>query len=132
MAEVQAAAPFTPVPTADIEANMGPQFGPTATPNPYVYGNTPDWAQGAFAMPWWGLDPFGQPLAQEQMMYQQPDTPAAPAAPAPQVQLPQPDPADQYRQWQIQQQTRHFSRPGGPDDRREPDTSYGAYMLRRR
>jgi hypothetical protein len=64
---------------------MGSQFGPTATPNPYVAGNTPSWATGAFAMPWWGLDPFGQPLTQEQMMYQAP----APAQQAPTPQSPQ-------------------------------------------
>jgi hypothetical protein len=62
---------------------MGPQFGPTATPNPYVAGNTPAWATGHFAMPWWGLDPFGQPLTQEQMMYQAPPPPPAPEPAAP-------------------------------------------------
>jgi hypothetical protein len=75
MSQVQQAAPFKPLPTSDIQPNMGPQFGPTATQNPYVAGNTPDWAQGHFAMPWWGLDPMGQPLTQEQMMYQAPPPP---------------------------------------------------------
>ena len=85
MQYVQQAAAFEPLEPSNIQANMGPQFGPTATPNPYVSGNTPDWAQGAFAMPWWGLDPFGQPLTQEQMMYQAPPAPAqqAPAQQAP-------------------------------------------------
>jgi hypothetical protein len=72
MSQVTQAAPFMPLPASNIQANMGPQFGPTATPNPYIYGNTPAWAQGHFAMPWWGLDPFGQQLTQEQMMYQAP------------------------------------------------------------
>ena len=70
---VQAAAPrLQPVPTADIEANWGPEYGPTATPNPYVADNVPSWMNGWFSMPSWGMDPFGQPLTQEQMMYQRP------------------------------------------------------------
>jgi hypothetical protein len=83
MSQVTQAAPFRPLPRSNIQANMGPQFGPTATPNPYVAGNTPSWAQGHFAMPWWGLDPFGQPLSQEQMMYQSPPPPPAPEPAAP-------------------------------------------------
>jgi hypothetical protein len=83
MSQVTQAAPFKPLPASNIQANMGPQFGPTATPNPYVAGNTPAWATGNFAMPWWGLDPFGQPLTQEQMMYQAPPPPPVPEPAAP-------------------------------------------------
>jgi hypothetical protein len=99
MPQVQQAAPFKPLPPSNIQANMGPQFGPTATPNPYVAGNTPSWAQGHFAMPWWGLDPFGQPLTQEQMMYQ------APPAPPPGQQQQQQQPGitpEQLQQLQYQ------------------------------
>jgi hypothetical protein len=93
MPQVTQAAPFKPLPASNIQANMGPQFGPTATPNPYVAGNTPAWAQGHFAMPWWGLDPFGQPLTQEQMMYQAPPPPL-PQEPA---QAPQAAASSTYR-----------------------------------
>jgi hypothetical protein len=99
MSQVQQAAPFEPLPPSNIQANMGPQFGPTATQNPYVAGNTPDWAQGHFAMPWWGLDPMGQPLTQEQMMYQ------APPAPPPGQQQQQQQPGitpEQLQQLQYQ------------------------------
>lgn len=90
---VQAAAPtLKPVPTADIQANMASAFGPTATPNPYVAGNQAPWMAGWFGMPSWGMDPFGNPLTQEQMTYQRPqafdDQMAAQNAP-PQVQVPQ-------------------------------------------
>lgn len=73
---VQAATPrITPVPQTEINPNMGPAFGPTATANPYVAGNTPSWMNGWFAMPSWGMDPMGEPLTQEQMMYQRPPEP---------------------------------------------------------
>jgi hypothetical protein len=49
--------------------------------------------QGWFANPSWGMDPFGSPLTQEQMMYQRPQQfdqnmqpPPAPPAPAPAAQ----------------------------------------------
>jgi hypothetical protein len=99
MPQVQQAAPFKPLPPSNIQANMGPQFGPTATQNPYVSGNTPDWAQGHFAMPWWGLDPMGQPLTQEQMMYQAP--PAPPPGQQQQAQQPAITP-EQLQQLQYQ------------------------------
>ena len=78
---------FEPQDPFNIQPNMGPQFGPTSTQNPYVYGNTPDWATGAFAMPWWGLDPFGKQLTQEEMMYSEPPVqePQAPGQQAPQI-----------------------------------------------
>ena len=70
---VQAEAPdVEPVPTANIPVGQGPAFGPTSTPNPYVAGNSPDWATGWFSMPWWGKDPFGGDLTQAQMQYQPP------------------------------------------------------------
>ena len=70
---VQAAAPrVTPVPQSDIQPNWGPEFGAQPVQNPYVAGNTPSWMDGWFGMPSWGMDPFGQPLTQEQMMYQRP------------------------------------------------------------
>jgi len=78
---------FEPLDPFNIQANMAPQFGPTPVQNPYVFGNTPNWAQGHFAMPWWGLDPFGQQLTQEQMMYQAPppEQQQAPVQQAPQI-----------------------------------------------
>jgi hypothetical protein len=130
---VQSQAQFEPLPESDIQANMGPAFGPTATPNPYVVDNAPAWATGHFAMPWWGRDPFGAPLTQEQMMYQQPEAPAAPAAPTPQVQLPQPDPAAEYERWRRGQQIQRMRGVGWLDDDvtrgREPDLSYGNYLM---
>jgi hypothetical protein len=69
------AAPLPPVPTAGIQAAQGPNYGPTMTPNPYMANSVPPWAQGWFQMPWWGMDPFGNPMGQEQMQYQQPAPP---------------------------------------------------------
>ena len=70
---VQTTAPdIEPVPTANIPVAQGSAFGPTATSNPYMAGNSPDWATGWFSMPWWGKDPFGNNLSQAQMQYQPP------------------------------------------------------------
>ena len=70
---VQASAPrVTPVPQNDIQPNWGPAFGAQPVQNPYVAGNAPPWMNGWFGMPSWGMDPFGSPLTQEQMMYQRP------------------------------------------------------------
>jgi hypothetical protein len=75
--QIQTQVPFQPVPTNDnLGVASGPQFGPTATPSPFIAGNAPDWATGYFAMPWWGLDPMSQPLTQQEMMYQAPPKPA--------------------------------------------------------
>ncbi|WBC28586.1 hypothetical protein TPMD04_35 [Thiohalocapsa phage LS06-2018-MD04] len=80
--QIQTQVPFQPVPTNDsLGVASGPQFGPTATLNPFVAGNAPDWATGYFAMPWWGLDPMSQPLTQQEMMYQAPPKPAPIIAP---------------------------------------------------
>ena len=85
-------AQLQPVPTADIQAAQGPQYGPTVTPNPYAADNVPPWAQGWFSMPWWGMDPFGSPMSREQTMYQQPAPPVQ-QAPEAAPQAPQTDPA---------------------------------------
>jgi hypothetical protein len=142
--QVQAQTPFRPVPTNDnIGVATGPQFGPTATPNPYFYGNTPAWAQGHFAMPWWGLDPMGQRLTQEQMTYQQPQPQAS--APAPErnpnqglidsLNARNSDPAAGYERWRRGQARQRMSRTGWLDDDttggRGPDLSYGNYLLSR-
>jgi len=135
-------------------------YGFTNVPQTYTPEATPAWMQGGqmnfgaqgyqgvpgmpgkaipnyFQMPQWGRDAVtGEPLTPEQVQ-PPPQASPAPPAPAPQQQqsvLPQPDPADQYRQWATQQRMRAISMPGGldADTMREPDTSYGAYMLRRR
>jgi hypothetical protein len=60
------------VPQNDIQPNWGPAFGAQPVQNPYVADNVPPWMNGWFGMPQWGMDPFGNPLTQEQMMYQRP------------------------------------------------------------
>lgn len=49
--------------------------GPTSTPNPYTQESQPEWMNGYYTMPSWGTDAVtGQPLTQENLQYQYPET----------------------------------------------------------
>lgn len=130
--QIQTQVPFQPVPTNDsLGVASGPQFGPTATPNPFVAGNAPDWATGYFAMPWWGLDPMYQPLTQQNMMYQALPKPASTTVPQERTaNVSDPTPRHGYNDWdnrQVRQQTIRNSLLG----RDAPtDMSYGEYISR--
>jgi len=135
--QIQTQVPFQPVPTNDsLGVASGSQFGPTATPNPFIAGNAPDWATGYFAMPWWGLDPIKQdgvyqPLTQQEMMYQAPPKPAPTIVPQERTaNVSDPTPRHGYNDWdnrQVRQQTIRNSLLG----RDAPtDISYGEYISR--
>ncbi len=81
-------------PMPEWQPAQGPQFGPTATPNPFTAEGKPPWMQGWFDMPTWGQDVMGNPLTQQSF------APPVFEAPAPQQEPEEqgPDPMQQAAQ----------------------------------
>ena len=71
-----------PYPSPQPQTQEWGGMGPTPVPNPFTPQGQPEWMQGAWSAPWWGMSAANpqQALTQQDLMYQEPQAP--PVAPA--------------------------------------------------